>query len=45
MTWRAVAAVLELAPNAPYRYFDNRQQLETAVAAEVLPGQKPIALA
>jgi AcrR family transcriptional regulator len=35
MTWRAVAAALKLAPNALYRYFDNRQQLETAVAAEV----------
>jgi AcrR family transcriptional regulator len=35
MTWRAVAAHLKLAPNALYRYFDNREQLETAVAASV----------
>jgi AcrR family transcriptional regulator len=35
MSWRAVAAALELAPNALYRYFENRQQLEMAVAAEV----------
>jgi AcrR family transcriptional regulator len=35
MSWRAVAAVLELAPNALYRYFKGREQLEMAVAAEV----------
>jgi AcrR family transcriptional regulator len=35
MSWRSVAAALKLAPNALYRYFDSRQQLETAVAAEV----------
>jgi AcrR family transcriptional regulator len=35
MSWRSVAAALKLAPNALYRYFDSRQQLETAVAAAV----------
>jgi AcrR family transcriptional regulator len=35
MTWRGVAASLKLAPNALYRYFGNRQELESAVAAEV----------
>jgi AcrR family transcriptional regulator len=35
MSWRSVAAKLRLAPNALYRYFENRKQLEAAVAAEV----------
>jgi AcrR family transcriptional regulator len=35
MSLRSVAAALNLAPNALYRYFESRQQLETAVAAEV----------
>jgi AcrR family transcriptional regulator len=35
MSWRSVAAALNLAPNALYRYFENREQLEVAVAAEV----------
>jgi AcrR family transcriptional regulator len=35
MSWRSVAAALNVAPNALYRYFDNREQMETAVAAEV----------
>jgi AcrR family transcriptional regulator len=35
MSLRAVATSLQLAPNALYRYFADREHLEAAVAAEV----------
>ena len=35
LSLRSLAASLDLAPNALYRYFASRSQLEAAIAAEI----------